>query len=97
MWVWAVMGRGCGWLGVEGVGGLVYREEEDARHGGGDGALEHADRELGDLLGGRLGALEAVLDHVGLEHLVDVGVRVRVRVRLRVRVRVRFRVRGRVA
>ena len=93
MWVWAVMGRGCGWLGVEGVGGWVYREEEDARHGGGDGALEHADRELGDLLGGRLGALEAVLDHVGLEHLVKVGVRVRVRVRLRVRVRVRLRVR----
>ena len=84
-WVWVVRGRGCGWV--------VYRKEEDARHGGGDGALEHADRELGDLLGGRLGALEAVLDHVGLEHLVKVGVRVRVRVRLRVRVRVRLRVR----
>ena len=64
-----VRGRGCGWV--------AYREEEDARHGGGDGALEHADRELGDLLGGRLGG---------------VRVRVRVRGRVRVRVRVRARV-----
>ena len=35
--------------------------------------------------GGRLGAREAVLDHVGLEHLVRVRVWLRDRVRFRVR------------
>ena len=45
----------------------LAREEEDARHGRGHGALEHGDGEVRDLGGRGLGPVDAVLDHVGLE------------------------------
>ena len=45
----------------------LSRQEEDTRHGRGDGALQSGDGEGGNLLGRGGGSLESVLDHVGLE------------------------------
>ena len=66
------------YLFVVHVKGHFSGEEEDARNGGGNGALQGLDRQRGDLLRRRLRTLQPILDHIRLE---DAALEVHVRIR----------------